>query len=62
MLGLDNVRSLGKRVHGDCACSCKVCKLEIRFANQQSCCAHLNLFNGITTLWMLVSCSTKGCV
>jgi hypothetical protein len=62
MLGLDNVKSLGKGVHGNCACSCEVCKLEIRFASQQSCCAHLSLFNGITTLWMFVICSTKRCV
>ncbi len=61
MLGLDNV-SLGKGVHGNYACSYEVCKPEIRFANKQSCCAHLSLFNGITTLWMLVICSIKGCV
>jgi len=62
MLGLSNVRSLGKRVHGDCVCLCEVCKIEIRFASQQSCCAHLSLFNGITTLWMLIIGSKKRCV
>jgi len=59
MLGLDNVRSLGKGVHGDCACSCEVYKPKIKFEGQQSCCAHLSLFNGIIALWMLVLCSKE---
>jgi hypothetical protein len=59
MLELDNVKSLGIGVHGDCVCSCEVCKPKIRFASQQSCCVHLSLFNGIIALWMLIFCSKR---
>jgi hypothetical protein len=56
MLGLDNMRSLGKGVHQSCVCSCEVCKPIVHSAGLSSCCNHLSPFCGVTTLWKSIVC------
>jgi hypothetical protein len=56
MLGLDNMRSLGKGVHRGCVCSCEVCKPIVHSVGLQSWYAHLSPFCGVTTLWKSIVC------
>jgi hypothetical protein len=59
LLGICDIKTMGKGIHDHCSCTCnEVCNIQQHDYMQPSdkCYAKLDIFNGLTQLWMSMFC------